>query len=1026
MKSWLTRGRIAFCCLLLLAAAVLGFRISNGLQLGLDLFSLATADTASLIREVADGTANRGSILIEGRDETAVKDLAERVASNLQQSARLDFTATLRYLDNHKSGLLAPETRELLREGKYREVAEDSMARLFGMLPPLFPVKRDPFLLATAYAMSLQSNVAEGWMLKDGYPVCEKEDRYYLLLALEPDVVQRVGDRVLMSLLEAAERDNEHRDEKIWCCGPLFHTLVTTRQSQREINVLSFISIVAVVILGWLLFRSVRFIPCLLFSIGSAFLVATAVLLGICPRAHILTFVFGTSLIGLSVDYVYHACSAGGAVQIVRPLTQSLLTTLACFVPLFCAGVSVLREMALFVSVGLVTAYTSVFVVGTTARTAVGGREIPLGWRMQKIPRGVRLGLMVVLTSVVFAGLHFLSLNTSPTAFYRPIPYLAASEARLTNLNPALSSRFAYVRGETLQAALEREEAVGLKGFSSIVPSLKRQQENADLIRKLSVAEGTNYHRQTGLNVGMETHSFLDAENLEDAGLRRLVKTFRARQGLIVPCPKDFVSKDPNVVVIEPRATLEHLFSQYFGQTMKLLGFSLLALTVLLAILFRRRFFKIVGPIGFALVGTVAALGWLQIPVTFFTLLCFFVLIGLGLDYVIFNQTHPTVETRRTVFYSFLTSLVGLGMLSFTAFPVTHDMGLTFALGLTFAYLFSVLASHLSHPATLTSQPSQHSQPSLMWHTQQEQSAGRFRIAVLWFLYRWVGKGCLKIVCVLVMAFIYPFAKPARKALREFYGILWKGQKTPSHWKLFNHLLGFAWSLADKTDACTVKKNLPKMSLRLDDGGRAFQDLVAAKKGAFLISTHVGTIEVLPALAAQLPQGEVPPVHAFQQMGHDAVFTHMFMKHFDASKLTLHAVEDIGVETAVQMQEAIGRGELVLMAGDRVSAGSNKTLSHEFLGRSCQWPKGVFTFAKLMESPIFFTTCVRTGWNAYEVHFSQFQPSSLPRQSFISSLLSQYLSFLTTETLAHPEQWYQFYTFFSHPSHPSQPSQPSC
>lgn len=325
------------------------------------------------------------------------------------------------------------------------------------------------------------------------------------------------------------------------------------------------------------------------------------------------------------------------------------------------------------------------------------------------------------------------------------------------------------------------------------------------------------------------------------------------------------------------------------------------------------------------------------------------------------------------------------------------------------------------------------------WHTQREQSAGRIRLAILWQLYRLFGKGVLKLACIPVMAFIYPFARPAKKALCDFHAVLAEFAPSAlpksifhfpfSTFHLYRHLLGFAWSLADKLDACTLKKNLPTMSVRDDAGARAFQSLIAAKKGAFLISTHLGTIEVLPALATTfnhstiqpfehsnirpfehstiptIDHSPIPPlVHAFQQMGHDAVFTEFFMKHFDTRSFALHAVESIGVETAVEMQAAIGRGELVLMAGDRVSAGSKKTMKQSFLGRPCVWPKGVFTFAKLMESPIFFVTCVRTGWNAYEVHLKQ--------STLTSSLLADYAAFLEAEVREHPEQWYQFYDFF--------------
>ena len=282
------------------------------------------------------------------------------------------------------------------------------------------------------------------------------------------------------------------------------------------------------------------------------------------------------------------------------------------------------------------------------------------------------------------------------------------------------------------------------------------------------------------------------------------------------------------------------------------------------------------------------------------------------------------------------------------------------------------------------------------WYAQRERGAGRLRMAFMWWVYALFGKTALKIAIVPVAACTYAFAAPVRRNLRAFYAAV--GQR--GH--LFRHVLDFAWSLADKVDACTRKKSLPQLTVRDDAGGRAFRDLVVSGKGAFLISTHLGTVEVLPALAKS--GGRVPHVHAFQQMGHDAAFTRQFTSHLDTSGITLHAVEEIGVETAVEMQAAIGRGDLVLMAGDRVSAGSRAVLRHDFLGHDCAWPKGVFVFARLMESPVFFVTCVRTGWNAYEAHFEQAE----------GDVFDAYVRFLERETRARPDQWHHFHAFFSH------------
>ena len=521
---------------------------------------------------------------------------------------------------------------------------------------------------------------------------------------------------------------------------------------------------------------------------------------------------------------------------------------------------------------------------------------------------------------------------------------------------------------------------------------------------------------------GAVTNVFLDAEMAATGALKRLVAPFRlAPTRLVAPCPAGFVPADPHVEVLDPRTALEGLFARFLASTCRLRGVSLGLLAGLLLAFFRKRFFLYVGPVLASVAATGGMLGWLGIPLTSFTLLCFFVMVGLGLDYVVFHRSRPGPATRRTVRASFLSSLAGFGLLAFTAFPVTQAMGVTFAFGLFFAYVFSLGGEGVRRaedvapdqggvaaPAGLASAP---------WHAQREQSAGRGRMWFMWAVYAQCGKTALKLITVPVMAFIYPFAGPARRALRTYYAVLaaFRGRKDAppvGAWTLYRHLLGFAWSLADKTDACTLRKDLPQMSVRDDAGGRAFRDLVAARKGAFLVSTHLGTVEVLPALAsARRDAGEeIPHVHAFQQMGHDAVFTRMFMRHFDATHVTLHAVEEIGVETAVRMQEAIGRGELVLMAGDRVGARSGKTFDHAFLGRPCRWPKGVFVFAKLMACPVFFVTCVRTGWNAYECHFHRYTgPASSPAR-----MLDEYTAFLEAETLAHPDQWYQFYDFFAH------------
>ena len=526
--------------------------------------------------------------------------------------------------------------------------------------------------------------------------------------------------------------------------------------------------------------------------------------------------------------------------------------------------------------------------------------------------------------------------------------------------------------------------AFGESGTRFAVVDLRRWQvENAALKAKM------------GVEIPGE---FLEASDLPDAMTLRLPW----HDAVILPAAFD---RYP----IDFRQELTDLFDRYAKRSYRLLAESFAILLVLLVLIFRKRFFSFVAPIAAAVLATAGMLGWIGEPVNFFQLLCFFVLVGLGIDYTIFHKSVRRADTSRVVLFSFLTSLVGFGMLAFTSFQVTRSMGITLGFGLLFAYFFSISPEKQQ----VDRDPSPKG-----WAEQKEQSAGKIQIYLLWLIYRYLGKSVAKIVTFFVVLFVYPFAAAGRDALRANLEKLGTGpDKSRGKTSIFRIFLNFAWSLLDKLDACTLKKNLPKMSVSGDSDWM--------KGGCFLLSTHVGCIEVLPALRLRSPMdpntqtpnnpNTSPKVHAFQQMGHDALYTELFTRHLDPEQLTLHAVEDIGVETAVEMKEAVERGEIVLMAGDRLSAQTPKAddglrgmgnRSREFVrpffGCDCRWPKGVFRFAKLMECPVYAITCVRTGWNAYEAR----------AKLLGGDLLDDYIAFLESEVRHHPEQWYQFYRFF--------------
>ncbi|MGN0854993.1 MAG: MMPL family transporter [Kiritimatiellia bacterium] len=956
--------------LFLLALASAGMVAAVGLRCGVetDIFSLA-GDAAfrnsplALLHEVS-----ADSVRVLCADGARADALRARYPFD----APLDPAAFLETVRTHGLGLLAPKTRELLARNETDRIRRSVRRRDYSGVG-LFPKADDPYYFLNDFVMALQALEPEG--LADGAVI---------LTGRGSMIDAAVPGGGLLALIREAEAD-----DGLWLSGTPFHTVLARRQTVREINVLGFLSLAAVLLFGWLLFRSFRFAVPMTLLLGAGFLAATGAVCLLPGLPHALTFLFGTTLIGLGVDYCFHALSAERfEADFGRKLTGALVTSCLAFAPLLLSRVCVLRQMAAFSIVGMVTIYAGVrlFMCPVSGRMEGSGTRSFAFARFRGLRPSVLFGLFLILAALfVTRCVVRAPVSSDPSLFHRPVPVMARGEAKFAELT-GTSARVRLVNVTEWQrqnAELKKRMCGDATCLTSDAPCAAHAVPGAPFLTAADFPSGMAFR-------------WKDADYL--------VLPEEAAQAIV----GDFGES------VSPKGSLELVFARFLVEAMMMFG-GAMVLLCLVAFVMGYGLGLVLRPFG-ACILTFLTIGLVAGPLTFFHILCFFIIFGLGIDYSIFHVQsqesrgdsspesgdHALKKSRNSVvFISFLTSFVSFGLLAFTSFPVTRGMGLTMAVGLFWAYVLSMVRGG---PAIPRNGDRPRAPSTRLWHIQKEQSAGWFRIRLMWFFYRFLGKDVAKILFIPGYLFIYPFCTSARAALRRYYGILGVEDRS------FRHLLGFAWSMLDKTDACTLGKNPPRLELAGDTDWM--------KGGCFLLSAHLGCIGVLPALRGAGCGGHpAPVVHAFQQMGHDAEFTRFFTEHMDVNRLTLHAVEEIGVETAVEMKAAIGRGEIVLMAGDRLPAAPPppdngcpapgvrhraRFFARPFLGRLCHWPKGAFRFAQMMESPIYAIVCVRKGWNTYEVRARRLGTDPL----------GTYIAFLEENVRRYPYQWYQFYDFF--------------
>jgi predicted LPLAT superfamily acyltransferase len=136
-------------------------------------------------------------------------------------------------------------------------------------------------------------------------------------------------------------------------------------------------------------------------------------------------------------------------------------------------------------------------------------------------------------------------------------------------------------------------------------------------------------------------------------------------------------------------------------------------------------------------------------------------------------------------------------------------------------------------------------------------------------------------------------------------------------------------------------------------------------------------------------------------------------------------VNDINPQTAVLLQERLASGELVVIAGDRTSAGSQKKcFMFPFLGEDAPFARGAFFLAALLGAPVYFVFALRRRslslspeYNMY-VHKSalSFDCPRKERNRRAEELARSFAAILEDHCKQQPFQWYNFFDFWAKPS----------
>ncbi|HEV8077892.1 MAG TPA: MMPL family transporter, partial [Marinobacter sp.] len=508
-------------------------------------------------------------LLIGADDPDAARNLVTETASRLQQSDFFNEVSTQaeNTLDADLSAfyraraplLLTDSWRQRLAQDEANAVADAALRRLLtepggGLAERL---QYDP--LGNVQAFRQQSATRIDVRLDTaGFAYVQDQGRdYYLLSATLADSPYRLdiqsGAGALIDHINAQVRALPGGE--LLHTGVLFFTRAGTEQARGEISTVGVGSLMGIVLLLLLVFRS----PLLLLL---AFLpIAVGVLTGLCVTwwlfgsVHVMALMFGAALVGVAIDYSLHFftkrllagrhwCARTGIRRLLPPLLMGLITSSAAYLSFTSAGFPGFSQIAVFSASGLIAAF--MVVVGTYPLLLAGpGRrglsarfdyflQQGVRWHQRRVRMLLHPMALVVLALILIAALFNWRSNDDIRQMQLPDPALAAMEKRVAaSLGATMALPYILVsapdaelllqRLEQLHPGLDAAVAEGhLAAYQSLaqwLPSVKRQRNNAELWQRQLLNSGVLLQLVEQLGMAPESAAHLFEPNV-DAPLR--------------------------------------------------------------------------------------------------------------------------------------------------------------------------------------------------------------------------------------------------------------------------------------------------------------------------------------------------------------------------------------------------------------------------------------------------------------------------------------------------------------------------
>jgi predicted LPLAT superfamily acyltransferase len=289
------------------------------------------------------------------------------------------------------------------------------------------------------------------------------------------------------------------------------------------------------------------------------------------------------------------------------------------------------------------------------------------------------------------------------------------------------------------------------------------------------------------------------------------------------------------------------------------------------------------------------------------------------------------------------------------------------------------------------------------WLGQRERGSELAVRLMMWITFA-LGRRVARLLIYPIALYFAAVSARARRASREYLRRVLGRRAGFTH--VMRHFHAFGATLHDRLYFARGRVGEFDIALEQPDEVRRWLD---AERGCILVGSHLGSFEVLRALAA----AHARPVNALMYIDL-AAQTSRVLRSIDLHA-SLNVIPFGQPQSLLRVEECLARGEMVGILADRVWR-NERAVRCDFLGSPAPFPVGPWRLAGLLGAPVILFFGLYRGERRYEIRLEPFaqciELERRAREASVKRWIERYAARLEAQCRLAPYNWFNFYDYW--------------